>query len=192
VENAGSTSYGKPKHLVHFGIKYARLLVLQQFSHQSTTPKEACFVVMIAHKIVTTVADDSIYTFHRRHRCAAYACWLLILDIVLMTTMMMMIITSPSLSHSGRVTSPSLTAENGLARCMCYYLCNAHCRRVQSLSRRYATSTPQCHVLPIRYTALSVLPKKKFAPSRWGYSSHRKNIILQPTQPTTPYSIIGD
>ena len=45
----------------------------------------------------------------------------------------LIIITSPASPKSfGRAASPSLTAENGLARCVCYYLCNAHCRRVQS------------------------------------------------------------
>jgi len=52
---------------------------------------------------------------------------------------------------------------------------NAHCRRVKSLSRRYATSTPKCHMLSIRYIALSDshLPFKKIHipvggyPPRW-------------------------
>jgi len=48
---------------------------------------------------------------------------------------------SPKSFGKSRVAT-SHTAENGLSRCVCYYLCNAHCRRVQSLSRRYATSTP--------------------------------------------------
>ena len=58
-------------------------------------------------------------------------------------------------------TSPPLTAENGLNRC----LWNAHCRQVQSLSRRYVTSTPRyhiashnfaqlCHKVPISYNGL--------------------------------------
>ena len=34
----------------------------------------------------------------------------------------------------GRAASPPLTAENEVARCVCYYLCNAHCRQVQSLT----------------------------------------------------------
>jgi len=38
--------------------------------------------------------------------------------------------------------SPPLTAQNGLARCVCH----ARYRRVQSLSRRYATSAPQYHI----------------------------------------------
>jgi len=41
---------------------------------------------------------------------------------------------------------------------------NAHCRRVQSLSRGYATSIPQCHMRSICYIAditLSHPPKKK-------------------------------
>jgi len=48
---------------------------------------------------------------------------------------------------------------------------NAHCRRVQSLSRGYATSTSQCHMRPIRYIADIVLSypppskKKKFVSS---------------------------
>ena len=50
---------------------------------------------------------------------------------------------------------------------------NAHCRRVQSLSHGYATSTPQCHMCAIHYIALSDLPapkkQKKFAPSLTGY-----------------------
>jgi len=50
--------------------------------------------------------------------------------------------TSPRQTHLGKAASPSLTVENGLARCVCYYLCHAHCRRVQSPTRRYATSTP--------------------------------------------------
>ena len=37
---------------------------------------------------------------------------------------------------------PQLLEENGLTHCVCYYLRNAHCRRVQSLSCLYATSTP--------------------------------------------------
>jgi len=45
-----------------------------------------------------------------------------------------------SQSHLGRDASPPLTAESGLARCMCQ-LCSAHCRWVQSLSCRYTTST---------------------------------------------------
>jgi len=32
-----------------------------------------------------------------------------------------------SQSHLGRAASPPLTAENGFAHCVCYYLCNAHC-----------------------------------------------------------------
>ena len=35
---------------------------------------------------------------------------------------------------------------------------NAHCRRVQSLSRWHATSTSQCHFLPKRYIATPQLP----------------------------------
>jgi len=49
-------------------------------------------------------------------------------------------------SHLGRAASLPLTAENGLGRCVCYYLCNAHCRRVQSFSHRYATSTLHRHL----------------------------------------------
>jgi len=45
-----------------------------------------------------------------------------------------------SQSIFGRATSPPLKAQNALARCVCHYLYYAHCRRVQSLSRRYATS----------------------------------------------------
>jgi len=45
-------------------------------------------------------------------------------------------------SHLGRTALQPFTPENGLARFVCYYLCNAHCRRFQSLSHRYATSTP--------------------------------------------------
>ena len=60
-----------------------------------------------------------------------------VLGMVLMTMTMMIIITSPLLSHLGSATLPSLTAANGLAHCVCYYLCNSHCRRVQSLSHRY-------------------------------------------------------
>jgi len=47
-----------------------------------------------------------------------------------------------SQSHLGRAASPPLTVENELARCVCYYLCNAHGRRVPIASRRYATATP--------------------------------------------------
>jgi len=46
-----------------------------------------------------------------------------------------------SQSNLGRAASLPLTAENGLTRCAC----NTNCRRVLSLSRRYATSTPQYH-----------------------------------------------
>jgi len=64
-------------------------------------------------------------------------------------------------SNLERAASPPLTAENGLARCVC----NAHCRRIQSLSRRYATSTLQynndarsfaqlCHKVPIGYNGI--------------------------------------
>jgi len=54
-------------------------------------------------------------------------------------------------SNLGRAASPPLMTGNELARCVCY-LCNAHCRRVQSLSRRYATSTPHCHILLLYVT----------------------------------------
>ena len=37
-------------------------------------------------------------------------------------------------SHLGRAALPPFTAENGLTCCVHYYLCDAHCRRVQSLS----------------------------------------------------------
>jgi len=65
-------------------------------------------------------------------------------------------------SHLGRAElrrHPSaITAENGLTRCVCYYLCNAHCRRVQhSAAGICYTSTPQCPMLStgLRYIALS-------------------------------------
>ena len=48
---------------------------------------------------------------------------------------------------------------------------NTHCRWVQSLCCRYATSTSQCHMRPIRCIALSSFPhlkKKKSAPSLTG------------------------
>jgi len=51
---------------------------------------------------------------------------------------------------------------------------NAHCRRDQTLSSGYSTSTQQCHMRPIRYSAelhCPILPpskKKKFAPSLTG------------------------
>ena len=44
---------------------------------------------------------------------------------------------SPPQSHLGRAALSPLTAENGLARCV-RQMCNAHCRRIQSLSRQYA------------------------------------------------------
>jgi len=54
----------------------------------------------------------------------------------------------------GIAALPPLTAENGLARCMRYYPCSANCRRVQSLSRRYATSKPaQSHDNGIYHTS---------------------------------------
>jgi len=46
--------------------------------------------------------------------------------------------------------SPLLMAENGLACCMC----NAHCRRVQSLNCQYATFTPQYHIDARNFTQL--------------------------------------
>jgi len=69
----------------------------------------------------------------------------------------------------GKSASPLFTAENALACFVCYYLYNDHCRRVQSLSRGYATSTQKCHTCPICYIAYTALsdppPKKNFAPS---------------------------
>jgi len=38
-------------------------------------------------------------------------------------------------------------------------LCHDNCRWVQSLSRRYATSTTQYHILPICYITVSDLPQ---------------------------------
>jgi len=37
---------------------------------------------------------------------------------------------------------PPLTAENERDCSMCYYLCNAYCRQVKSLSCQYTKSTP--------------------------------------------------
>jgi len=61
----------------------------------------------------------------------------------------------------GKSVSPPLMAENAFIYFVCYQLCNAHCRRVQSLSCGYATSTPQCHMQPIRYIVLSDSPLLK-------------------------------
>jgi len=65
--------------------------------------------------------------------------------------------TSPPQSHLGRAALPPLTAENRLAHCMCYYLCSAHCRSVQSLSLQYAASTPYrwTHDDDIYYTSIA-------------------------------------
>jgi len=70
-------------------------------------------------------------------------------------------------------------SKKSLRRMPTIRLCHAHCRRVQSLSRRYATSTPQCHchVWPIRYIADTALsPKQEICPfPNWRYkpqSSH--------------------
>ena len=74
-----------------------------------------------------------------------------------------------------------LTTDNGIAHFMCYELRNRPypCRRIQSLSNGYATSTRQCHMHPIRYTALAVWSPNKFAPSLTGdinaQSSHWNN-----------------
>jgi len=68
--------------------------------------------------------------------------------------------TATTPSHLARAASLPLTSENGLARCVCYYLCDVHCRRLQSLSRRYATSTPKCQMLPLRYIAVRFSPLK--------------------------------
>jgi len=219
VENAGPSSYGKPKLLIHFGIKYASrswssfqilwwvrwvregnssspsyevgyhvmagLQFCNSFSQQSTTPKEACFVV-----IVTTVADDSFYTFHRRHASPQLR------RVRLLAVNIVCTVddddddgdnnhNKSSLSHSGRATSPSLMAENGLARCVCYYLCNAYYRQVQSLSRRYATSTPQCHMLPIHYTALFIPQKQRKSPLPVGATrpTGKKSSSSPPSRP---------
>jgi len=55
-----------------------------------------------------------------------------------------------------------VTAETGFA----HFMHNTNCRRIKSLSHVYATSTQQCHICLIRYTALAVLlpppQKKKF------------------------------
>jgi len=69
--------------------------------------------------------------------------------------------TSPPQSHLGRAASPPLTAENGLARCVCYYLCSGHRRRVQSLSHRYATSTQhrRTHDAGIHRTSIALRDK---------------------------------
>jgi len=61
---------------------------------------------------------------------------------------------------------PSRQRMDSLAACAT--ICAAHCRRVQSLSCKYATSTPQCHM--ISYTlrcAVRSPPPKKIAPFRW-------------------------
>jgi len=50
-------------------------------------------------------------------------------------------------------------------------MCNAHCRRVQTLSRGYATSTPQWHILPVGYIALS-----KSHPQLDQFTHFRKNM----------------
>jgi len=48
----------------------------------------------------------------------------------------------------------TLAVENALAR----FVCNVHYGRVQSFSRGYATSTSQCHMRIIRYTARCPIP----------------------------------
>ena len=68
-------------------------------------------------------------------------------------TKVMAVIKKSSPKSFGKSVSLPLTTEIGLAR----FMRNTHCRRIQSLSHRYATSTRQCHTRPIRYTALAVL-----------------------------------
>jgi len=83
----------------------------------------------------------------------------------------------------GRATSLPITVENVLARCT-LYLCNAHCRWVQSLSCWYATSTLQCHILPLyvtlRCSILHSAPPYKICPFQLGIPPHQKNIVLWP------------
>jgi len=83
----------------------------------------------------------------------------------------------------GKSTSLPLIAENAAARFVCCLLCNVYYRWVQSVSCGYATSTLQCHMRPVSYTALLVSPslpqQKRFSPSVTGeinaQSSHWNN-----------------
>jgi len=92
-----------------------------------------------------------------------------------------------SQSNLGGAASPSLTPEN-----VAYPpVCNAHCRRVQSLSRRYATSKPQCHILPLYITLRFPIPRPQNLSFPVRDPHPPKKIILGLTRPTAPNGIIG-
>jgi len=89
-----------------------------------------------------------------------------------------------------KATSLSLTqrTDSSAAHATSCAVPSAHCRQVQSLSCEYATSMPQCHILPIcqAYIVLSNFPTGGSPP--WPLS-HPKASWLN--RSTTPNDIIG-
>ena len=94
-------------------------------------------------------------------------------------------INSPQ-NHLGRAASPPFTAENGLARCVCCYLCNTHCKRVQSLSRRYATSTPHRLTQDDGIYRASIASRDENTPNSILADIYRIKQAVRPINPVPP------
>ena len=98
--------------------------------------------------------------------------------------------TSRPQSHLGRATSPPITAEIGLACCMCYYLCSAHCRQVKSLCCWYTTSTPHRRTHNNGIYHASLVSHNKNTPNLNLANTYSKKQAVCPIAPVSPNSFV--